>query len=310
MVTNKEIENNKNILPGYMGVSLAKVNNDDICSCVINGIVTNAFAKSDIAKHEQITVVPGGTSDEPYIVSAAVLIKGDYDGLPINVVVDEYGRLVLSEIDVQIGAVEIKNGETDDRALVSDANTPRIATDHVLEVQHLDASGKVQPAGEIVTNPIHVAIGDGVETIDVETVETDIDGKEAATTNSLIYGKESAGVTHPVKVDANGVLSVDDINAAEVATTPTLYNVTMTLADTEYSQALPANTKIVSFRCQDSGFDTRFAFVASKVATPTAPYRSLLAGEERTVEGLNLAATTLYFACGTAGKVFEIEAWT
>ena len=197
MVTNKEIENNKDILPGDMGVSLAKVNDTDICSCVINGIVTNAIAKTDVAKHERIIVVPGGTSDEPYVVSAAVLIKGDYDGLPVN-----------------------------------------------------------------------------------------------------------------IAVDANGVLSVDDINTAEAATTPTLYNVTMTNLDTEYSQVLPTNTKIVSFRCQDNGFDTRFAFVTGKVATPTTPYRSLLAGEERTVEGINLASTTLYFACGTAGKVFEIEAWT
>jgi len=33
------------------------------------------------------------------------------------------------------------------------------------------------------------------------------------------------------------------------ATTPTVYNVIMTLADTEYSQLLPDNTKIVEFRC-------------------------------------------------------------
>ena len=95
MVTNKEIENNKDILPGDMGVSLAKVNDGDICSCVINGIVTNAIVKTDVAKHERVIVVPGGTSDEPYIVSAAVLIKGDYDGLPVNIAVDADGNLQI-----------------------------------------------------------------------------------------------------------------------------------------------------------------------------------------------------------------------
>ena len=32
-------------------------------------------------------------------------------------------------------------------------------------------------------------------------------------------------------------------------TTPTVYNVTLTFADTEYSQALPASTKEFRFRC-------------------------------------------------------------
>jgi len=33
---------------------------------------------------------------------------------------------------------------------------------------------------------------------DIETVEADIDGKQAQTTNSLGYGRQSAGVTHPI----------------------------------------------------------------------------------------------------------------
>jgi len=94
------------------------------------------------------------------------------------------------------------------------------------------------------------------------------------------------------------------------ATTPTVYNVIMTLADTEYSQLLPDNTKIVEFRCQDTGFATRFAYVTGKVAAPTAPYRTLGAGESKTLDGLDLTSKTLYFACGDAGKVMEIECWT
>lgn len=94
------------------------------------------------------------------------------------------------------------------------------------------------------------------------------------------------------------------------ATTPTLYNVTMTLADTEYSQALPANTKILEIREQSMGYVTRYAFVTGKVAIPTAPYRTLGAGEVKTLDNLNLAAVTLYFACSTAGKILEIEAWS
>ena len=45
--------------------------------------------------------------------------------------------------DIEIGAVEIKNATTDDRANVSAANTGRSATDKVLLVQTIDASGNV-----------------------------------------------------------------------------------------------------------------------------------------------------------------------
>ncbi len=126
------------------------------------------------------------------------------------------------------------------------------------------------------------------------------------------------GDAAPILLDANGriVLPTGAATSAKqdlqplAATTVTLYNVPMTLADTEYSQALPANTKILEFREQSTGFVTRFAFVTGKVATPTAPYRTLDVGEVKTLDGLNLAAATLYFACSTAGKVMEIECWS
>ena len=94
------------------------------------------------------------------------------------------------------------------------------------------------------------------------------------------------------------------------ATTPTLYAITMTLANTEYSQALPANTKILEFRCRATGYDVRFAYVTGKVATSVDPYRTLSAGQTKTIDNLNLAATVLYVACGTAGQEIEVEAWS
>lgn len=90
----------------------------------------------------------------------------------------------------------------------------------------------------------------------------------------------------------------------------TIYNVTMTLANTEYPQVLPDGTKIIEIRCQDQGFVTRYAFETGKVATPTSPYRTLGAGEVKTLEGLYLISNIIYVACGTAGKVMEIEVWT
>lgn len=94
--------------------------------------------------------------------------------------------------------------------------------------------------------------------------------------------------------------------------TPTVSNETLTLADTQYSVTIPARTRQVCFQCQpdSNGIqrDIRYAWEAGKVATPTAPYSTLLAGQVfvadnlRTPEGL-----TLYLACAVAAQVVEVE---
>lgn len=89
---------------------------------------------------------------------------------------------------------------------------------------------------------------------------------------------------------------------------PTIYNVALTLANTEYSQALPANTKKFSVSLRDAtGF--RIAFVTGKVAAPTAPYKTILDGCEYYEEDLNLQSVTIYLASPAAGKAAEIICW-
>ena len=202
----------------------------------------------------------------------------------------------------------IRDGEGNERGayVTSSNNLQTDIAEQTLTAVKISATA----AANTVSNPVFVAIGDGAQTADVETLEADIDTKNALTTNSLTYGMQVSGTTHPLLCTNAGVLRVDTENDAEVATTPALYNITMTDLDTQYSQALPAGTKKFEIRCQDPGFATRFAYVTGKVATPTAPYKILLAGEVKSIDNVNLAAQTLYFACSTAGKVFEIEAWT
>jgi len=64
--------------------------------------------------------------------------------------------------DLEIGAVELKNAATDDRALISDANTARGATDHVLEVQALDAAGAVLSTSALATAAKQPTLGTGL----------------------------------------------------------------------------------------------------------------------------------------------------
>jgi len=97
--------------------------------------------------------------------------------------------------------------------------------------------------------------------------------------------------------------------AVQRATTVAIYNVTMTLANTEYSQALPANCKKFLIHTRD-GTAFRIAFVTGKVATPTEPYFTIPANASYNEDGIQPATLTIYFACVSAGKVVEIIAWS
>jgi len=93
-------------------------------------------------------------------------------------------------------------------------------------------------------------------------------------------------------------------------TTPALYNVTLTNADTEYSQALPTACRAVTIQARTE-VSVRLAWVTGKVATPVAPYLTLKAGAVYTCNfPVYLAAATVYAASATAGTVLEIEAWS
>ena len=87
--------------------------------------------------------------------------------------------------------------------------------------------------------------------------------------------------------------------------TPTVYNVTLTVADTQYSQALTA-CQGIEFQAR-TAVDIRFAFVTGKVATPTAPYMTLKAGQWYYFEG---SPADIFLASATAGTVVEIIMWS
>ena len=98
-------------------------------------------------------------------------------------------------------------------------------------------------------------------------------------------------------------------NQKPPSTTATEYNIDCTIVNTEYSQALPADTKAIEFQNRANN-DLRWSFVTGKVATPAAPYMTLKAGQNYYKEDLNLSSKTIYFASGTAGDDVELIAWT
>jgi hypothetical protein len=123
---------------------------------------------------------------------------------------------------------------------------------------------------------------------------------------SLMIGR--LGVDYgEVAVDASGHLQADlaSMDALE-ATAPAVYNIALTNANTEYGQVLPENTRRLCFRCR-TGVQIRYAWVTGKVAGSTAPYQTLGAGAEYALDGVKLAAMTLFFASSTAGVDVELE---
>ena len=95
-----------------------------------------------------------------------------------------------------------------------------------------------------------------------------------------------------------------------VGYTPTFINVTLTSADTEYSQLLPTGTVKVSVQLRSNDAAFRIAYVTGKVATPTEPYYTIQSGNEYYEDQMDLTGLTIYLACGSAGKIAEIIAWT
>ena len=93
--------------------------------------------------------------------------------------------------------------------------------------------------------------------------------------------------------------------------TPYIYNKTMTSADTEYSQALPRGALTFLIHTRDETI-FRLSFETGKVATPTAPYLTILANSGYSeFEIVNEdESLTIYFASPSAGKVVELLVWT
>lgn len=121
-----------------------------------------------------------------------------------------------------------------------------------------------------------------------------------------MYGQTSGGTETALLTESNGAMAIND--PALACATPTEYNVTLTNANQEYSQALPTGARKVIFRCR-SVAECRYAWVTGKVAGPTAPYQTLKSGAEYATDGVNLTGKTLYLASATAGVVVEIEVW-
>lgn len=147
---------------------------------------------------------------------------------------------------------------------------------------------------------------------DQSTLEVVGDAAEdaAVSGNPILSGGRYDAVARTLDDGDVGALALDDAGRAIPAepTSVATYNVTLTSADTEYSQALPSDCRAFSFRCRTS-YDVRFAYVTGKVAGSVSPYQTLKANGEYYKDSIHPTSLTLYLASSEAGVVVEIEAW-
>lgn len=108
---------------------------------------------------------------------------------------------------------------------------------------------------------------------------------------------------HTVSTSSGGGTDVND--SAIVVQNPTIQNTTATLAGTEYSIVLPANTKRFILRARDSA-KLQIAYVSGQTATE---YYTVYPGFCLAEDSINKASLTVYFQSSKAGEEIEVKSW-
>ncbi|MBM4240565.1 MAG: hypothetical protein FJ150_02665 [Euryarchaeota archaeon] len=107
-------------------------------------------------------------------------------------------------------------------------------------------------------------------------------------------------IIHNFNIYAEQVIDI------KYAITPVIYNVTLTNANTEYSQALPANTTKITIQCR-TYYDIKLAFTSGESGTK---YITIKAGDTYWEDNIKGTGRTLYMQSAQAGVITEIIVWT
>ena len=90
------------------------------------------------------------------------------------------------------------------------------------------------------------------------------------------------------------------------ADTPVIYNLTLTIANTEYSQTLPNNVRKLAVRLRNNAQSAKMAFASGTSGTAYITIDNLVPYDDM----IGVATLVLYFQSPDAGAVMEITAWS
>jgi hypothetical protein len=173
--------------------------------------ITNGTSELDILTQDSSfgTSVTGLAMFGKYETTSTIYADGD----AVPIALDEKGQVKLSNVDIEIGSVEIKNAYTDERVFVQNATSPVTATSSVMLVQSVDSTGNVSPAGNIAANSPFVRVTDGNEDLEILTQASSF----GTTTKGLaLFGKFET--TSTVYTDGDAVpLALDEEGKIKLA---------------------------------------------------------------------------------------------
>lgn len=87
---------------------------------------------------------------------------------------------------------------------------------------------------------------------------------------------------------------------------PTIANVDIMLANTEYSYTLPVGTTRFEIKLRNMGIPLKICFVSGGSGTT---YKNLASGHSHREENIKRGPNILYFRSATASQVAEIISW-
>lgn len=187
------------------------------------------------------------------------------------------------------------------QSLRTTATATIVGGDLTVDTSHLEDSMRLGDGTNFLTS---TTVGPKVG-LDVSVINGDLEVDLSHTDDSVRLGN---GTNFLTTTTVGSVVSLD-VNTRGVASSPTIYNVPAPLANTEYSQVLPAGTKkfTTKLRSGVGAANLQFAYVAGQSGTVfiKVPFGSYY--EE---EGLNLTSPiTFYFQTDNTGQTLEMVAW-
>ena len=178
-----------------------------------------------------------------------------------------------------------------------------------------DANGTIQQylrgLVTLIAAKIGVTVADGDNAVLGTTTDAKVITDAAGTIQQYLRGIVHLLISIiTVKIDQTTPGTTNKVRTDPTTAAPTVYNVTLTNANTEYSQAMLANCRRFEIQAR-TDVAIRFAFVTGKVATPTAPWMTLKSGVAYDSGMINQVAapSTIYLAAATAATVVEILCW-
>lgn len=203
--------------------------------------------------------------------------------------------VTLTTGDIEIGAVELKNGTDDTRATVTAGNALKV-----------DGSATTQPVSGTVTETNSAAIKTAVETIDnivsgtganiSQVGGTNVDtnsGNKSAGTQRVVLATDQPQLTNALKVDGSAVTQPVSGTVTTTETVPTtIYNgkKTVTTAGTRVTLASSQAVKSVTIKALST--NTGFIYVGDTSVASTNGFQ-LSAGETISMDIANLNTVNL-----------------